>query len=487
MQGINITYELIQNADRRPYATALLLNEKSISFSELNFLVWKCAGILSEVGLRPGNPIGVQAQSELMRAILTLALMRIGITVVPIARSLTVHQVQKIAQTVEMKYVVSDFAANFNAWIEVKTIKFDQIKNQKTPNFNIMDEEPINDCLLVPGSGSTGRPKIIPQTHQIIRDRVSIAFYESTIIENEVILSMTNLEFASGINRLLSTVNAGGAFALLEGSYDSIAQYCATSKITTLFSSVYHIEVLLKNELFENLMLFKRLNAIRVSGSNVSLTLRNKIMNVMNSNLNIVYGANECGRIAAARPPEVFESSDTVGMPLKGVEVSIVDSDDKVVSNGSVGKIRVKTSSMIRGYVGDQEATIKNFRNGWFYTGDVGKITTDGILQVFGRSDRMMIFNGINIYPAEIEQVIKEVTGVQDVVVLPLSHSVHQNIPIAVVSTTPGIDFSQAELKRLVVEKMGFKSPKRFYFVPEIPRNSNGKLQMVDLVNMLKN
>lgn len=486
MMNKNITFNLIEHAKKSAQNTALILSDTSIDYQTLNNLVWKVSIVLFNKGIRSGNIVGVLQNHELLRVLCTLGLIRLGATVVPLARSLTTHQRAHILATAGVTHIITDFLPPSNERAVVVPINLGEITSQDVTRHDLLSEAPSSDCLLVPGSGSTGKPKIIPQSHSTIRHRVSLAF--SCVVETaqERVLSLTNLEFAAGINRLLSVISRGGAFSVLDRPMSSIAGYCNEKSITTLFCSSFHAESLLRALPQAQPILLPGLNSLRISGSAVSLGLRTSVRDRLNPNLHLVYGANECGRISAAIPPNVFQDQFTVGCPLPGVEVEVVSSSGAGLSCGERGHIRVRTPSVVPGYVNDREASEKSFRDGWFYTGDVGEFCLDGSIRLFGRSDGMMIINGINIYPIEIEQTIKEIPGVRDVVAMPLKDGMHQDVPIAAVSLETHVKLSANEIQQITTMILGFRSPRRIFILNEIPRNSNGKIQGTELNNLLK-
>lgn len=260
----NITFELLHQAGLAHSKTALITSNDEISYKELDRLVWKAATLLHEKGLRPGDKIGIFQQDEFLRVLCTLGLIRLGATVVPLARSLTSYQRNEIILLSEIKAIISDFPTLLTPQVSVIRVNLNQILNQAIIDHDVLCEQPVTDCLLVPGSGSTGKPKIIPQSHQMLTHRISLAFSANKNPSNERVLSLTNLEFASGINRLLSVISLGAAFSVIDRPISSIADYCLHKKITTLFASVFHMESLLQKSPRERGLLLPELSSLRI-------------------------------------------------------------------------------------------------------------------------------------------------------------------------------------------------------------------------------
>jgi acyl-CoA synthetase (AMP-forming)/AMP-acid ligase II len=132
---------------------------------------------------------------------------------------------------------------------------------------------------------------------------------------------------------------------------------------------------------------------------------------------------------------------------------------------------------VIAGYHDDPAATRKAFRGGWFRTGDLVRALPDGQLVYCGREDHMMIMNGVNIHPAEIERTLCEHPAVADAAAVPLRHPVHQEVPVCAVVLRPGIPVTDRELLAFAERRLGFRGPRGIVVLDEIPRNAQGKLQ----------
>lgn len=489
-KGTNISLELVRRGQELKHAPALILNNQDISYELLDLLTWRAANHLFSEGVRVNDITGIFMKNEMFRLIYSLGLIRLGSTLVPIPRSLSRLQIDNLCKAANVKFILSDLTCNWGGLTAIIIRPSIPHLNGSSPiNFSILAEEPDCFCILVSGSGSTGIPKIIPQTHAQLRNRVTLAFINSNSKNKERVASLTNLEFASGINRLLSVINAGAAMAIVDTPLSRIKDYCKEKGITTLFSSVFHLEQILNQQATHDSLIFDSLDSLRISGSTISLGLRQRVKRYISENLHIGYGANECGRISLSIPPRVFEDHFSVGKPLQGVDIKIIDKHNNTLENGERGQIIVKTPSVVEGYLNNHSATLRSFKDGWFYTGDLGQICEDGTIRHFGRVDNMMIVNGINIYPIEIEETIKELVGVIDVVAFPLKHHVHQDIPVCIVSLQKGSDLTPEYILHMARERLGFRAPWKVIIVNEIPRNENGKVQkskLLEIINHLQ-
>jgi malonyl-CoA/methylmalonyl-CoA synthetase len=169
----------------------------------------------------------------------------------------------------------------------------------------------------------------------------------------------------------------------------------------------------------------------------------------------------------------------TVGFPLPGVALRLVDDRDHPVETGAVGHIQVRGPNVFQGYWRMPEKTHEAFTaDGWFRTGDVGQQDGRGYLSIVGRNKDLLISGGYNVYPAEIENVINELPGVVESAVVGVPHPDFGEVGVALVVARPGATVApEAVLVALKASLANYKVPKRCVLVPDLPRNAMGKVQ----------
>ena len=435
-------------------------------------------------GIRPGDVVALTFDSEVLLALALLGLARLGATTLSIPRSATVFQRRQWAAQAACAALVSDRPERYETGVPAISMTGSGIGRQGRVRTQILQDRPQHNFSIIVGSGSTGLPKLIPITHRQMRHRCDLQITHTSYLASDRIFSLSHIEFSSATNRFFSTLNLGAGYVFAPSADFERFSFLKASRVTVLFGAVLHMEKMLRDIKDGEAKKLDFLRIIRVAGSMVSSDLRHRIRHFLNGNLHVVYGTNECGRISIASIPEVFDVSGSVGFPIEGVTAEVVDERDQPLV-GLDGFIRVRTPSMIEGYLGETVATQKHFRNGWFYTSDRGRTCADGQIVLLGRADDLMIFNGINIYPAEIEQCLRESPDIQDVAVISLRHAVHQDIPVCALVIKPGHPVTTTDIVAYAREKLGFKSPKRFVFLEKIPRNAQGKLARAELEELL--
>ena len=217
-------------------------------------------------------------------------------------------------------------------------------------------------------------------------------------------------------------------------------------------------------------------------GGTISLDVLKKVSNLL-PDIGIVqtYGQTEASpRITCLLPQDSERKIGSVGRPIPGVCVKVVDEDGKELPANSRGEIVVKGDNVMKGYYKRPEETAKVIRNGWLYTGDIGRFDDEGYLYVVGRIKNVIITGGLNIYPEEIEEVLRSYSDVEEALVLPKSHEVLGEVPMAQVVVKKNSRVSVSELldfckKRLEIQKI----PSEIIVVEKIEKTYNGKVRRV--------
>lgn len=486
----NITFDLIGHAQAHPDAPALLLPHRTIDFRALDQLVWQYAAALQALGVRAGQVVGLSFVEELGLVLALLALARLGATAYSIPRSATASQRRQLAERAAIAWLASDQPERFECGVTSLRLERQAIE-ASSPRIDsrLMAPAPEAPWLLITGSGSTGRPKLIPVSHAQGRARSELGARALGLTASDRVAALSHFDFSTSKFRLHEALWAGAACALeLWTDAATVLQRCASDRLSVLYGTVFHAEQLIASLPAgnrETSPALPMLRAFELTASTVSDDLRQRFRQMLTPQLYVRYGINEAGPVAIAGPPEVYQIAGTVGRPPAGVEIELVDRRGQALPPATVGLVRIRTPALVDGYLGDEEASRASFQDGWFLPGDLGLLTREGQLVFYGRADHMLIMNGINIYPAEIEQLMAAHPAVADVAVMPVQHRVHQDIPVCALTLRAGATVSEQALLEHAGSRLGARGPYRVLIVDAIPRNHEGKLMRAELLRLI--
>jgi long-chain acyl-CoA synthetase len=189
------------------------------------------------------------------------------------------------------------------------------------------------------------------------------------------------------------------------------------------------------------------------------------------------YGLSEASPVVSLNPIQGLHKEGSIGLPIPGVELSVQDEEGRHLPTGATGEICVRGGNVMAGYWNAPEATRQALRQGWLLTGDVGHCDADGYFYITDRKKDMLIVNGINVYPREIEEVLYQIPGVKEAAVVGMPDARRGEQPVAFVAAKDGMSLEEKTILQFVRQKLAdYKVPKKVLFMPALPRNATGKV-----------
>ena len=189
------------------------------------------------------------------------------------------------------------------------------------------------------------------------------------------------------------------------------------------------------------------------------------------------YGLSETSPVASFNHPDRERKPGSIGTPMEGVEMRVVNGEGASLPPGDVGEIAIRGHNVMKGYWGKPEATAEAIPDGWFRTGDLAKVDGDGYFFIVGREKDLIIRGGYNVYPREIEEAIHEHQAVAEVAVIGIPHAELGEEVGAAVQLRPGATATPAELRAFARERVAaYKYPRHVWLVPELPKGATGKI-----------
>jgi len=194
------------------------------------------------------------------------------------------------------------------------------------------------------------------------------------------------------------------------------------------------------------------------------------------------YGLSEASPVVTKNPLRGVRKPGSVGLPVPHVEVSVQDETGLMLGVNEVGEICVRGGNVMQGYWNKPEETAKTMRHGWLLTGDIGYRDADGYYYITDRKKDMLLVNGNNVYPREIEEIIYQYPGVKEAAVIGIPDPRKGEQPLAYVAAADGVTLDEKALLQFIREKLAdYKVPKRIIFMPALPRNATGKILKTEL------
>jgi long-chain acyl-CoA synthetase len=189
------------------------------------------------------------------------------------------------------------------------------------------------------------------------------------------------------------------------------------------------------------------------------------------------YGLSETSPVASFNHPDRERKPGSIGTPIAGVEMKVVDEHGKDVPEGEVGEIAIRGHNVMKGYWNRADATDEVMEDGWFRTGDMARVDEDGYFFIVDRKKEMIIRGGYNVYPREVEEVLYEHPAVSEAAVVGVpDESMGEEVGAAVV-LKPDADAGADEIRAFVKERVaGYKYPRRIWFLDELPKGPTGKI-----------
>ena len=478
---------------------ALVFEDRRWTYRQLDHDVNAlAAGLLAE-GLSPGDRVAVLAMNLPEYLLLGLSLAKIGAVMVPLnyrlhdseLRYLLGHaDVVGLASEPAYQEVASALVSALprvrhaialepmgDGWSSVADLVSEHA-GERVPDAETRDSD-LQRVLYT--SGTTSRPKGARLTHGNVNANMNAQVVELGLTSDDRILNFAPLYHVGGLDIPGYATWYVGATMVLMRRFDA--------------SSV--LEMIQRERITGMVMVATMLHLIRREKSNVAWdtsSVRWMIFSQVTQTLFAEtrktfptaaliegYGMTEtCNGLTYLDMAHMESKQGSAGRPVPGVDLRIVDTDDRVLGVDEVGEIVVRGAKVCDGYLDDPVATAAAFRGGWFHTGDVGRIDQDGYLYILDRLKDMIRSGGENIASSSIEAVVYEAPGVLEAAVIGVPHATWVEVPAVFVVVEP--EFDPADLISHCQTRLGrFKMPKAVYVVDELPRNPSGKILKRDL------
>jgi acyl-CoA synthetase (AMP-forming)/AMP-acid ligase II len=473
-------------AKRWPERKAIISPNLNLSYADLVARAARSARELRLRGVVAETNIGLCLRDNAETLVLMLAVWMLGATAVPMDFRTNAAERSLLAKEFDLAAIVEDRQVGADGYLPVflDPSWADTIAKQDGSPIWPSGERLAAPAFISLTSGTTGRPKGIVIDHERMLLRST---FDAERLQGPL-LNPLPLSFSASRTHVFSALLQGSGVYLFPMLFS--AQQLADALLAGEASSLCCVPTIVRN-LFEvfgerSTPLFTNVEALYCFGAPMTAAEKLRAKTSLSANFVQVYGASICGRISALSGADLDAQPDSLGHVLPHVLLQIVDGDDKVLAPGEAGAIRVRSPGMASRIYGEGTADAgDSFKGGWAYPGDIGSFDDGGFLHLLGRSSDLIIRGGANVHPAEVELVIAECDGVEEVAVVGFPKLPEgEEIAAFVVSSS---SLTEAALDAHCRTRLApDKRPRKFVFVPDLPRNANGKILRLELRKQLE-
>jgi long-chain acyl-CoA synthetase len=480
---------LFESAGRDPDHPALKLDDAVLTYGQLDELTQRVAGLLAAKGIGAGDRVGVMLPNVPHFAIAYYGILRAGGVVVPMnvllkGRETTFYLTDPGAKAV---FAWADFAAAAQIGadeagaecIVVEPTGFFELLAGAEPSAATPVERAGDDtAVILYTSGTTGTPKGAELTHDNMRRNAEVAKSLFSLGGDAVVLGALPLFHSFGQTcGLNATMAAGGLLTLIPRFDPGKALEIIQRDKVNVFEGVPTMYGAMLNHPEASSFDTSTLKVCASGGASMPVELMKGFEQQFNCKILEGYGLSETSPVASFNHPDKERKPGSIGTPIDGVEMRVVDDGGEPVPAGEVGEIAIKGHNVMKGYWNRPDATAETMKDGWFLTGDMAKIDEDGYFFIVDRKKDLIIRGGYNVYPREIEEVLYEHPAVREAAVVAMPHPDLGEEVGAAVALKDGADATPEELQGFVKEQVAaYKYPRLVWLVDELPKGPTGKI-----------
>jgi long-chain acyl-CoA synthetase len=482
---MNLATILTDSAQRDADHVALRLDDMEVSYGLLDEGSARVAALLTDRGIKPGDRVGIMLPNVPYFGVCYYGVLRAGGVIVPMNVLLKRREVAFYLSDSGAKLLFAwDDDANAGAQeagaecIVVKPGEFEELLADFEPRREMVDRDADDTAVILYTSGTTGTPKGAELTHENLTENCKITRDMFGIGGDVVTLGALPLFHSFGQTcSMNATLAAGGTLSLIPRFDPAKAleiierdQINLFQGVPTMYSAILHQEGRDKVDT-------SSLELCVSGGSAMPVELMRGFEDAFGCKILEGYGLSESSPVASFNRPDRERKPGSIGIPIEGVEMKVVDDDDNDVPQGEVGEIVIRGHNVMKGYWNKPDETGDTLRDGWLHTGDMAKIDEDGYFFIVDRKKDLIIRGGYNVYPREIEEVLYEHPAVREAAVIGIADDKLGEEVGAAVALKDGEDASAQELRDFVKEQVAaYKYPRRVWFVDDLPKGPTGKI-----------
>ena len=490
---LNLGSILRATAGERSGHPALRLEERAISYAELDRAAAGVAGSLRERGIAPGERVAIMVPNVPEFTFAYFGILYAGCTVVPLNVLLSAPEVTYHLEDSGARLLVAHPLFGEPAAEGARAAGVEVVWSQGEGGDSIealAAAEPL-DCphptlatdtaVILYTSGTTGKPKGAELSHSnLLINCAMVVPRLLPLSQDDVALATLPLFHSFGQTCIQNAIIArGGTFTLLPRFTPEDAFRIMERDRVTLFAGVPTMYFALLHHRHEAGAREPDISSLRwcmAGGAPMPVEVMKAFEGKFGVQILEGYGLSETSPVASFNVLDRPRNPGSIGYPVWGVEMAILDDADRPVADGEAGEICIRGHNVMKGYLDRPDATKEALRGGWFHSGDIGVRDPDGSYRIVDRKKDMIIRGGFNVYPREIEEVLYAHDSIVEAAVLGVPHESHgEEVKAVVVSTDPAL--SAEDVVAWCKEKLAaYKYPRIVEFVESLPKGPTGKI-----------
>jgi long-chain acyl-CoA synthetase len=487
---------LVASKNRHPDRVALRCGDLRFTFAEFDAAAARVATLLDKAGIEAGDRVGVMLPNTAAFAIAFYGIMYRGAVAVPMnpllkAREVAYYLSNSAAKALfaappTAKEAVSGAAeTRAQCWI-VDDAELAKLTADLPEHGAPVQRNTDDTAVILHTSGTTGKPKGAMLTHGGLGRNAEVCM--RTLVEigpNDVVMGCLPLFHVFGLTFGLNCAVLAGAMLTLIPRFDpgEVLEVIERDGVTVFAGVPTMYSALLGVASAAAPGATRSLRTCVSGGAALPVQVLSDFENAFGCMILEGYGLSESSPAASFNHPHRPRKVGSVGTPIEGVQMRVVDLNGAEVAQGQAGEIQIRGHNVMQGYWNLPEATNATITpDGWLNTGDVGRVDKDGYFYIVDRTKDLIIRGGYNVYPREIEEVLYEHPAVAEAAVIGIPHDLLGEEVGAAVALKKGESVDPDELRDYVKARVAaYKYPRRIWLVDELPKGATGKVQKRDI------
>jgi long-chain acyl-CoA synthetase len=484
----NLANMLVDTAQRHAARPAVRLGDTVVTYDALDEGSARVAAFLRERGVAEGDRVGIMVPNVPQFPVIYYGILRAGAVVVPMNVLLKGREVgfylgdsgaKLLFAWRELLDEAEDGASAAGADAVPVEPGFESVASGVEPIHEVVARAADDTAVILYTSGTTGKPKGAELTHGNLRRNIDISAVRlAGLREHDVLLGALPLFHSFGQTcSMNSAVRAGACLDMMPRFDAGQALEIMDRDGVTVFQGVPTMYHAILNHPDRARYDTSKLRLCMSGGAALPVEVLRGFEKTFGVVILEGYGLSETSPVASFNHPDRERKPGSIGTPVNGVEMSVLDEEGNEVAPGDVGEIVIRGHNVMKGYWQRPDATEEAMRGGWFHSGDLGRMDEDGYFFIVDRKKDMILRGGYNVYPREVEEVIYEHPAVSEVAVVGVpDESKGEEVGAAVV-VRPGAELDAGELCEFVKQRVAaYKYPRLIWFVDELPKGPTGKI-----------